>query len=146
MTEEKATPTPRFDLKNPGELAKLEAAWISERAGIKISAAQVRAVHMYHTAFQKSPERVEQRENERAARESEAAERKAASAAKATEKVGATPAPKRPRRGKANLAVVDPGDDGAGPEDASGETPKPTRRPKPARRSKPVAAATELSF
>jgi hypothetical protein len=59
----------RFDIKNPGSLAKLEAKWLGEKHGVKVTAAQVRGVLMHHPEFQRSPERKAQIEEERSARD-----------------------------------------------------------------------------
>lgn len=81
---------PRLDPKSPGELAKLEAKWITETYGVRITAAQVRAVLSYHSEFQKSDARREQRETAAAAR----AEAKAAEAAARAERMTASAAEK----------------------------------------------------
>ncbi|OBA71678.1 hypothetical protein A5633_23010 [Mycolicibacterium elephantis] len=68
---------PRYNPELPGPLAELEAQWLRDNKDLDVTAAQVRGILMYHSEFQKSPERAAQRRAEQEARAKRDAEHQA---------------------------------------------------------------------
>ena len=108
MNEETSKRAPRFTPEAPGSLAEAESAWLLTAKGVEVTPAQVRAVLMYHSEFQKSDVREAQRQEEQQLRAQNDVERQRKAAERVTKaKEAAQKAQERAEKALAHAEAVE---------------------------------------